>query len=241
MKEQGSKKVKIFKLIIFILAVAICSYTVYYLFPIMKNISTPEGQIAFKEKITNSGISGGLMLFGLELAQIFLVILPGEPLEILAGMCYGSIWGTIFLLVSVFITTTAIFYMIKKFGTKLVYEFCNKDKIDKIENSKIFNNPKKIEMIMFILFFIPGTPKDLLVYIGGLLPIKPLRFILISTFARIPSIISSTLAGSNIMQGNWKSIIIIYLITFALAIGMFVFINIFDKNKETEKALREIK
>ena len=94
---------------------------------------------------------------------------------------------------------------------------------------------------MFILFFIPGTPKDLLVYIGGLLPIKPLRFILISTFARFPSIISSTLAGSNIMQGNWKSIIIIYLITFTLAIGMLAFINIFDKNKETEKALKEIK
>lgn len=241
MKEQGSKKVKIFKLIIFILVVAICSYAVYYLFPIMKNISTPEGQIAFKEKITNSGIVGGLMLFGLELAQIFLVILPGEPLEILAGMCYGSIWGTIFLLISVFITTTAIFYMVKKFGKKLVYEFCNKDKIDKIEQSKIFSNPKKVEIILFILFFIPGTPKDLLVYIGGLLPIKPLRFILISTFARFPSIISSTLAGSKIMQGNWKSIIIIYLITFAIAVGMFVFINIFDKNKETENALKEIK
>lgn len=241
MKEQGSKKVKIFKLIIFILVVAICSYAVYYLFPIMKNISTKEGQIAFKEKITNSGIAGGLMLFGLELAQIFLVILPGEPLEILAGMCYGSIWGTIFLLVSVFIITTLIFYMVKKFGKKLIYEFFEKEKVDKIENSKILNNPKKIEIIMFILFFIPGTPKDLLVYIGGLLPIKPLRFILISTFARFPSIISSTLAGSNIMQGNWKSIIIIYLITFALAIGMFIIINILDKNKEAGKALREIK
>lgn len=241
MNKQGSKKVKIFKLIIFLLVIAICSFVVYYLFPIMKNISTLEGQIAFKEKITNSGITGVLMLFGLELAQIFLVILPGEPLEILAGMCYGTLGGTIFLLISVFIITTAIFYMVKKFGKKLVYEFFNKEKIDKIENSKILNNPKKIEIIMFILFFIPGTPKDLLVYIGGLLPIKPLRFILISTFARFPSIISSTLAGSNIMQGNWKSLIIIYLITFALAIGMFAIIKVFDKNKETEMALREVK
>ena len=241
MKKQGSKKIKIFKIIIYILVIAICSCAVYYLFPVMKNISTPEGQIAFKEKITNSGIAGGLMLFGLELAQIFLVILPGEPLEILAGMCYGSIWGTIFLLVSVFIITTLIFYMVKKFGKKLVYEFFENEKVDKIENSKILNNPKKIEIIMFILFFIPGTPKDLLVYIGGLLPIKPLRFILISTFARFPSIISSTLAGSNIMQGNWKSIIIIYLITFVIAVTMFVLINILDKNRNTEKALKEIK
>ena len=96
-------------------------------------------------------------------------------------------------------------------------------------------------MILFILFFIPGSPKDLMVYIGGLLPIKPLRFILISTFARFPSIISSTLAGSSIMKGNWASILTIYIVTFASVIGVFVLVNIFDKNKETEKALNEIK
>lgn len=241
MRKQKTKKIKTFKIIIFILVITICSYAVYYLFPIMKNIATPEGKLEFKEKITNSGITGVLMLFGLELAQVFLLILPGEPLEILAGMCYGTVGGTIFLLISVFIITTAIFYMVNKFGHKLLYEIFDKEKIDKIENSKIFNDSKKIEIIMFILFFIPGTPKDLLVYMGGLLPIKPLRFILISTFARLPSIISSTLAGSKIMQGNWKSIIIIYLITLALAIGIFVIVNVFDKDKETKKALQEIK
>ena len=59
----------------------------------------------------------------------------------------------------------------------------------------MFQNPKKVEMILFILFLLPGTPKDLLVYIAGLLPIKPSRFIIISTLARIPSIVSSTYAA----------------------------------------------
>ena len=49
----------------------------------------------FKEKINSMGIWGGLLLFGLELLQIVLVILPAEPLEILAGMCYGPIGGTL--------------------------------------------------------------------------------------------------------------------------------------------------
>lgn len=239
--KNKTQKIKIFKIIILIIVMAIIVYNIIYLFPIMKNISTPEGQEIFKEKITNSGISGLLMLFSLQIAQIFLAILPGEPLEILAGMCYGALGGTIFILTSVFITTTAIVYLVRKFGKKLVYEFFDKKKIDNIEKSKTFNNSKKIEIILFILFFIPGTPKDLLVYIGGLLPIKPLRFILISTFARFPSIISSTLAGSNIMKGDIKSIVLIYIITFALAIGTFALINIFDKNKETKQALIEIK
>lgn len=239
--KKKSQKIKVLKVIMFIVVIGIVAYNIIYLFPIMKDITTPEGKLAFKEKISDSGIKGMLMLFSLQLAQIFLVILPGEPFEILAGMCYGVVGGTIFLLITVFITTTIIFYLVKKFGKKLVYEFFEKKKVDKISKSKVFNNPKKIENILFILFFIPGTPKDLIVYIGGILPVRPLRFILISTFARFPSIISSTLAGSNILQGNFKSMIFIYVITFALVGGVFTIIRIFDKDKETEKALNEIK
>ncbi len=234
-------KIKIVKMIITILVIAIFIYSIYYLFPIMKNIVTPKGRLVFREKIVQEGAKGFFVLFGLECAQIFLVILPGEPLEILAGMCYGSVGGTIFLTVSILIITTCIFYLVKIFGKKLVYEFFSKEKVDKIEKSKFFNNPKRVELIMFILFFIPGTPKDLLVYVAGLLPIKPLRFILISTFARFPSIISSTLAGSNIMQGKWVNIAIIYFITFLLIIGIFILIQFLDKNKETKKVLNEIK
>ena len=86
----------------------------------MKDISTKEGQIAFKEKIDNLGVVGLLILFLLEIAQIFFVVIPGEPLEILAGMCYGNIGGTIFITISVLITTTIIFWLVRKYGKKLM-------------------------------------------------------------------------------------------------------------------------
>ena len=96
-------------------------------------------------------------------------------------------------------------------------------------------------IIMMLLFLIPGTPKDLLVYIGSLLPIKPLRLILISTFARLPSVISSTYAGENLAVGDLKSSAIIYLVTFII-IGIIIFIvNKFDKSKITEETLKTIK
>ena len=113
------------------------------------------------------------MIFGLQFAQIFLIIIPGEPLEVLAGMCYGTIGGTIFITVSAFIISSLIFFAVRKFGRKFVYSFCSKESVEKIENSKLFKNVDKLEWIMIILFLIPGTPKDLLVYIAGLLPIKP--------------------------------------------------------------------
>ena len=240
MEKKRSKKIKILKISIFILVIAIFAYETHALFPIMKNIATQEGRMEFREKILQSGWQGMVMLFGLELAQIILAILPGEPLEILAGMCYGSIGGAIFLTISVFLTTIILYYAVKKYGKSLVYEFCSKEKIDKIEKSQIYNNPNKIEIILLLLFFIPGTPKDLLTYIGGLLPIKSSHFILIATFARFPSIISSTIVGNSIIHGKWTNLIWVYLLTFLLVVVMILLIHIFDKNKETKKAFEEI-
>lgn len=191
-----------------------------------------------KKKLVTHGIWGLLTLFGLQFAQIFLIILPGEPIEILAGMCYGGLGGLIFVTASAFIISSVIFFLVRKLGKKFVYDFCDEEKVKKIEESKIFKNPKKIEWIMIILFLIPGTPKDLLVYIAALLPIKPLRFILISTFARFPSVVSSTFAGDNLLEGNWQNSIIIYAVTFLL-VGISIFIvNKLDKSKTTEEALR---
>ena len=232
------KKSTVFKIILLVLALSIIIGIIAYLMPIMKDLSTTEGRINFKQKIDDLGFLGMLMLFGLQFAQIFLIIIPGEPIEILAGMCYGGIGGLIFITISVVILTTFILFMVRKLGRKFVYEFCNKEQIEKIENSKIMKNTKKVELIMFILFLIPGTPKDLLVYIAGLLPIKPLKFILISTFARLPSVISSTFAGENITAGDWKMSIIIYLVTFIL-VGIVIWIvNKFDKSKTTQEVLK---
>ena len=234
-------KIKVFKIILAILVLTLFIGITTYLFPVMKDLSSIEGQIAFKEKVDNSGMFGLLSLFGLQVAQIFLIIVPGEPIEILAGMCYGGFLGTIFIMVSAFMISTTIFFLVRKFGRKFVYDFCDEKKVAKIENSKLFQNPKKIELIMLILFLIPGTSKDLLVYIAGLLPIKPIRFILISSLARFPSVILSTLAGENLAIGDWKMSIILYAAVLIIVGIIIFFINKFDKDKITEEAIKTIK
>lgn len=238
---MSKKNIKVFKIILMCIVLMIMIGLIIYLVPVMKDLSTNDGKMAFKEKIENMGSLGILLLFGLQVAQIFLIIVPGEPIEILAGMCYGGLWGTILIMASAAIITIAIFFLVRKFGRSFVCEFCDEEKVKKVENSKLFQNPRKIEMIMLVLFLIPGTPKDLLVYIAGLLPVKPLRFILISTFARFPSIISSTLAGENIVAGNWKLAIALYVAIVLITLAIIFFMNRFDRDKTTDEALKIIK
>lgn len=239
--NSKNKKLKIVKFIMFIIVIIAMIGMTVYLFPVMKNLSTYEGQIAFKEKVNNSGVWGFLALLGLQFAQIFLVVLPGEPLEILAGMCYGVVGGMFFIFFSVALTTTVIYLLVRKFGKELIYDSFGKEKIEKIENSKAFQNPKNLEFIFAICFAIVGTPKDLLTYLGALFPIKPIRFIAIATFCRFPSIISSTIVGQYFSQGNWEVSIIVYLITFAITFLMIWLVKIFDKDKITQNALKELK
>ncbi len=238
---EYDKKFVIIKILILILAVAAFVGLIASLLPTMTQLTTTEGQVAFKEKVDSLGFGGILLLFGIQLVQILLIVLPGEPLEILAGMCYGAVGGTIFIFVTVFLTTTLIVFLVRKYGKKCVYLFFKKEKVDKIENSNLFKDPRKIEIILVILFLIPGTPKDLLVYLGGLLPIHPLKFILISTFARFPSVISSTLAGANIAFGNWHISLLIYLIFFAITGIIIYFVRKFDKRKITEHTINTLK
>ena len=238
---EEKSKMKIIKFILLIMTIVLIVGLIAYLAPVMKDLSTHEGQVAFKEKIQDSGVYGFLTLFGLQVAQIFLIILPGEPLEILAGMCYGAVGGTIFIFLSVGITTSIIYGLVRKYGKKFVYNSFDKNKIDRIEKNKIFQNPKKIELILALCFAITGAPKDILIYIGGLLPIKPLRFILIATFCRFPSVVSSTIVGEYFSEGNWEVSMIVYGITFIITLLTLFVIRIFDKDKLTEKALDELK
>ena len=229
---KNKKQFKIMKISLTILILIILGIFLWKLAPFMTNLATKEGQIAFKNRIDDMGFSGLLLLFGLQILQILLVVLPGEPFEVLSGMCYGAWGGCLFITLSVFITTTIIFFTVRKLGKKYLYNFFQRERVDKIMKSKALKNPRNLEIILCVLFFLPATPKDLFVYIGGLLPIKPLRFILISTFVRFPSVITSTMVGANISRGNWKISLLIYLVTFVAAMISIYLVSLKDKNKE---------
>lgn len=200
MEIKKINRLKLFKLILFIIVIVLVILATIKLFPIFTNIGTSEGQQKFKSEITSQGINGIIYLIGLQLLQILIPVLPGEPIEFLAGMCYGTWGGLLLIFIGAFLSSTIIFFLVKKLGKDFIKTFLGEDKLDKFENSKLLSNHKRLELLLFIAFFIPGTPKDFFTYIAGLLPINPTRFLLIATFARFPSIITSTFAGDNLVS-----------------------------------------
>ena len=114
--EESKKKYKTLKIIVFVITILLLIALTIYLFPIIGKMLDEQGRETFKEEIQSSGFKGILLLLGLQGVQILLPILPGEPIEILAGMCYGPIrWNYIFNNICTYNNNTNIFYS-KKIG-----------------------------------------------------------------------------------------------------------------------------
>ena len=170
------------------------------------------------------------MLF-IQILQVFVAFIPGEPVEILMGVMYGTVGGLLLSLLGCAIGSVMVFLTVRKFGQPLFELFFNKKHLDRFA---FLRNSKKLELFTFILFFIPGTPKDVLTYFAPLTPIDTRVFILITIFARIPSIITSTYVGSSILEGNLLKTLLIFAATAVIGIAGIILGNaITDKqNKE---------
>lgn len=227
-------KTKSLKIFIFVMFAIVVIVLTFIMFPIFKNIFTPEGRVEFQNEIQNLGIKGMFVILALMLVQTFLLFLPIEPVEVLAGMCYGGFGGMLVIYAGAIITTTIVYFFIKKYGRKFLYSLVSKDKIEKIENSEFWKNSKKIDIALFIAYFIPGTPKGLLTYIGALLPISFKRFLLIIMLARFPEIISSTIVGNSLLYGNWPVIISAYFATFIISGIVFYTYNMINDKKKAK-------
>lgn len=242
MEEFILKKINkktVLKLLTIIISLTVLIFVVWEFYPLMKTLITQEGRGQFKQRISEMGFKGLVILYLIEAVQMIFVILPGEPIEILYGMCYGSIGGAVLLTLAVFINTVIVYELVEKFGRKVLVFFFSEEKIKKVENSKLLKNKSKIEYIMVLLFFLPGTPKDLLLYIGPLLPIEKKRFIIISTFVRFPSVITSTIAGSNIVEGNLWITIGVYVFT-ALMIALVMLWQNRKKQKDDYDIIKDV-
>ena len=109
----------------------------------------------------------------------------------------------------------------RRFGMKLVKALFPKQDI---ENLAIFRNPDRLRMLTFLLFLIPGTPKDLLSYFVALTKIKLSTWLLIVVVSRIPSVVTSTVGGSALGMENYVFAIVTFAVTLVVSgIGVLIY------------------
>ncbi|MBQ4528573.1 MAG: TVP38/TMEM64 family protein [Clostridia bacterium] len=213
-----------------VVAVLLMVFLTYFI--IVKFMSTAKGGVEFQEYIQGYGAFGFLVAVGLQILQVFIALIPGEAIEIGLGYSYGWFVGTVLCMAGVAIGSAMIFLLTKKFGLKLVELFVSSKNINEL---RFINTEEKMRRFAFVVFFIPGTPKDLLTYFIGLTRMTLGEFLSITLFARIPSVVSSTVGGNFIGEGKYLEAVILFVITGLISFAGLKLYNVFIK-KMKEKA-----
>lgn len=188
-------------IIIYSISIAIllaCFFVVYLLFG-KSFTSFVTDTKSFKAWLdTYNGLSAVIFVF-IRTFQTVIKIIPAEPLEIAAGYAFGTWGGLALCSLGTLIGSLIIVVFAKCFGNKFVSAFINEDALNDLS---IIRNKKNQRLFLFAFYIIPATPKDMLTYAACSLNINLTEFFIITTIARIPSIITSTICGSQIEQNN---------------------------------------
>ncbi len=213
---------------IFVLLLSFCGVVGWFIGkPMIEFVSRPE---EFRAWVDSHGIFGRIAFIGMTVFQVVIALVPGEPLEIGAGYAFGAVEGTILCLIGIGLGGMLVFYLVKNFGIRFVELFFS---MEKIKSLKILQSSKKRDTLMFLIFFLPGTPKDLITYFAGLTDVKVSYFIFLTTLARIPSVVSSTVGGSALGVKSYLTAIIVFAVTLIIsAVGWVIYKKIITEKKK---------
>ena len=227
--EENRKKKKIIASCLMGVAIVIIALVCIFIgIPLIKMAGEPD---KFRAWVEAKGIWGPVLYVALVIFQILIAFIPGEPLEIVAGYVFGTFKGTVLCIAAASLGSIIVLLLVRKFGKALLEIYFDKEKI---EGLKFLQSSEKKIVIFLILFIVPGTPKDLLCYYGGLTDISMPLLIFICTVCRFPSIITSTIGGNALGTGEYGFAVIVFAVTAVIsAIGIIIYNKFSKKNGDS--------
>lgn len=218
MKERTKKGIRI--AVIAVLLAVLTIVCVRYVVPLSRLLVTQEGRAYICERVESFGILAPLVFILLMALQIVIAFIPGGPLELIGGMLFGSLLGLLVTTLGALLGTLTVYALVRRFGKPLVDFFVSEEKAAKF---KILQDEDRLTFWVFLLFLIPGIPKDLLTYLVPLTKMRGRDFILLSTLARFPSLAASVLVGDSLSDGRyWLSVTICAVAAIAAFIGYWL-------------------
>ena len=169
----------------------------------------------FKAWIDGFGLWGVIVFVALRVLQTVVKFIPTEPIEIGAGLVWGWFGGFALCLLGNILGSVVILLMTRRIGPRILKVFHLENKL---QSMRFLQDREKRNRLLFIFYLIPGTPKDTMTYFAGLTDINIPEFLILSSIARIPAIVSSTICGAYLGANNFKVAAIVFVVTALLSI-----------------------
>ena len=186
--------------------------------PMVRFAREPE---QFRAWVEGYGGWGGLLYAGMVALQVLVAVIPGEPLELCGGYAFGAVRGAALCLAGATAGSLVVFYLVRRFGRSMVELFFSREKVQSL---RFLHSSPRRDFLFWLIFMMPGTPKDLLCYFAGLTDLSWRKWLLICSVGRLPSVITSTMGGGALGTENYTGAVWVFAATAALSLmGMGIY------------------
>jgi len=179
---------------------------------VLHRISSREHLIAL---LRGGGATGALLCIAVQFLQVAIAVIPGEITSLAAGYVFGPWRGFFYSAIGVTLGSAFNFWFARVVGRPALERLVSRDTLARLDRSLASARSKSA---MFLLFLLPGLPKDILCYAAGFSGMSLFEFVVLSGLARSPALLASVLIGAGVSRGDYRSVIAIALLVL-LAIG----------------------
>jgi uncharacterized membrane protein YdjX (TVP38/TMEM64 family) len=184
-----------------------------------------------KEFIFSFGIYSPLAFILLQVIQVVVAPIPGGAIEFLGGYLFGVWAGMFYSMIGLILGSWLAFALARIFEKWVVEKFVSPKTMKKFD----YLIGHEGVILSFLLFLIPGFPKDALCYILGLTPMHLGIFLVISTIGRIPGTLMATLQGAKAFEHQY----ILFLIL--LGVSGLVILVFYIYHEEIHQLIKKLK
>ena len=169
------------------------------------------------EFIASFGPLAAVMFVIIQILQVVAAPIPGEITGLVGGFLFGKIWGSILSTVGLTLGSMLAFWIARKFGMRFVEKVVKRQYIEKFN----FFVTHKGLYITFVMYLLPGFPKDALCYFLGLTRLRLLDFVLMNLFGRFPGTLILTMQGSAVRTEHWWELFWLIIIMVVMVVVLY--------------------
>src|SRR5713101_8941155 len=172
-----------------------------------------------KETVRSWGWMAPLVFIAIQAFQVIISPIPGEVTGPVGGALFGTFWGVIYSTIGLTAGPLFCFWVGRRWGEPLVRPWLSEPNWNRMN----FILEAEGAIICFVLYLIPGFPKDIISYLFGISPMSFWIFALVSTVGRIPGTIISSYFGAHIAEQQYIYAIAFMAIVVACCLPLYYY------------------
>lgn len=225
MKVFSSRKAEI-EFILILLVISLVLAGIYLFF--QESAQVFLGPRTMAKYVRSFGALSPVVFIFLQILQILFAPVPGYLFGFLGGYLFGAFRGSLYSMIGVTLGSLIAFHLAKKYGRPYVEKFFHEDFISRFDSMARRAGPIGI----FIFFFLPGLPDDLICFLAGMTGMSTWLFLLIVIVGRSPGFFLLNLSGSKVASESYTDALLILVLIAVVAISIYL---------EREKVSRFVK